>query len=141
MKLTIEDLRRLRSLAESRGMPKRKNNKEENERLSEPLLVIPVLALICENPGITTAKLIAAIKCMVKIPEDDLKPLPSRSDARFSQLVRNLKSHNTLERWGYAQAVTPLQSKSGQDLSSHWYPTEKAKELIIYLKRETGLPI
>jgi hypothetical protein len=58
---------------------------------SEPDLIIPALEIIAARPnGISTSEL--------KPSGDDLEILANRSDDKFSQKVRNLNSHGTLEK-------------------------------------------
>lgn len=74
------------------------------ERISETELILPSLFLMKLNGGhITTRELIPQLREMMKPPEEDLKILDGRADDRFSQKVRNLKSHNTLEYLNYAE--------------------------------------
>jgi hypothetical protein len=70
---------------------------------SEADLVVPALEEIRQHPaGITTSDLLAALRRSLRPTGDDLILLDGRNDDRFSQKVRNLKSHNTLERRGLA---------------------------------------
>ena len=63
---------------------------------SETDLVIPALEVISQHKyGITTSDILIELS-------DDLTLLENRGDDKFSQKVRNLKSHNTLERRGLA---------------------------------------
>jgi len=69
---------------------------------SEADLVVPALQEISEHPaGITTSELLAALRRALRPTGDDLVLLKRRGDDRFSQKVRNLKSHDTLERRGF----------------------------------------
>ena len=52
---------------------------------------------------ITTSELIQKLRDIMKPAGEDLQILSGRSDDKFSQKVRNLKAHNTFERFGYAQ--------------------------------------
>ena len=70
---------------------------------SESDLVVPALVEIERRAeGIETASLLIALRRSLRPEGDDLLPLEGRTDDRFSQKVRNLKSHNTLERQGLA---------------------------------------
>ncbi len=70
---------------------------------SEPDLIIPALEIISAHPaGITTSQLLVFLRRALKPTGDDLILLDGRNDDRFSQKVRNLRSHSTLERSGYA---------------------------------------
>jgi hypothetical protein len=70
---------------------------------SESDLVVPALVEIERHAeGIETASLLIALRRSLRPEGDDLLPLARRTDDRFSQKVRNLKSHDTLERQGLA---------------------------------------
>jgi predicted HNH restriction endonuclease len=69
---------------------------------SESDLIIPALEIIAEHPeGIPTAKLSKELRRRLRPTGDDLAALAHRQDDKFSQKVRNLKSHDTLERKGF----------------------------------------
>jgi hypothetical protein len=71
---------------------------------SESDLIIPALEIIADQPdGIGTNDLIPLLRRQLKPSGDDLILLANRTDDRFSQKVRNLKSHDTLERRGLAR--------------------------------------
>lgn len=70
---------------------------------AESDLVIPALEALRENPtGIRTEGLIKILTERLEPAGKDSEILPGRRDTYFSQKVRNLKSHNTLERHGLA---------------------------------------
>jgi predicted HNH restriction endonuclease len=70
---------------------------------SESDLVVPAVAVINRNPdGITTSDLLSELRRVLRPSGEDLTILAGRSDDKFSQKVRNLKSHNTLEKHGFA---------------------------------------
>ncbi len=64
-------------------------------RIPEPDLVIPTLELLdgAPNGEIKTADLIQALEDMFRPEGEDAKILEQRTDTKFSQKVRNLKSH------------------------------------------------
>jgi len=72
------------------------------ERITERELVLPALFLIDLRHGITTSDLIEELVDLMHPSGEDAEILDGRSDTKFSQKVRNLVSHNTLERLGYA---------------------------------------
>ena len=74
------------------------SNFSENE-------IIPFALSIIENhvEGITTSNLIIHLRELMKPDGDDLEILNNRNDDKFSQKVRNLKSHKTLENKGYVK--------------------------------------
>lgn len=74
------------------------------ERITETELVLPSLYLMSLQGGaITTAELIPKLREIMKPSGQDLEILRWRTDDKFSQKVRNLKAHDTFERFGYAK--------------------------------------
>ena len=70
---------------------------------SEADLVVPAVLIIAANPeGITTTELSKQLRERLEPSGDDLTLLAGRNDDKFSQKVRNLKSHDTLEKKGLA---------------------------------------
>lgn len=68
------------------------------ERIKERELILPSLYLMSLNDGtITTSELIRKLRDIMKPNGEDLVTLSGRGDDKFSQKVRNLKSHNTFE--------------------------------------------
>ena len=67
-------------------------------------LVFPALKFIVRSgdAGVSTAELLLLLREQLELDADDLRPLEGRNDDRFSQIVRNLKSHDTLEKLEYA---------------------------------------
>lgn len=63
---------------------------------SEDEIVKVVLKIIADNPGIRTSGLIEKARDIMKPSGEDLEILKNRSDDKFSQKVRNIKSHNTI---------------------------------------------
>lgn len=63
---------------------------------SEDQIVIVVLDVIKSHPGIRTSGLIAEARKIMKPSGEDLTILNDRNDDKFSQKVRNIKSHNTI---------------------------------------------
>lgn len=75
--------------------------------LEEDLLV-PALVLLREQPdGLTMTQLIAELTRVMRPTGADLVPTGTRRDSRFSQEVRNLRSHKTLERGGRVARPVP----------------------------------
>lgn len=73
-------------------------------RISESELILPALYLMRMNgDSITTSELIKKLRLLMKPSGEDLEILYGRSDDKFSQKVRNLKSHTTFEKKGYAE--------------------------------------
>jgi predicted HNH restriction endonuclease len=74
------------------------------KRITETELILPSLYLMSLNGGqITTSELILRLRDIMKPAGQDLQILAGRNDDKFSQKVRNLKAHNTFERFGYAE--------------------------------------
>jgi predicted HNH restriction endonuclease len=71
---------------------------------SESELIIPALEIVDAHPdGITTANLLKELRRQLRPTGDDLEILANRQDDKFSQKVRNLKSHDTLEKKGFSE--------------------------------------
>ncbi len=73
-----------------------------DKRISESDLVLPTLYVISTESQVTTSKLIPILERLLKPTGKDAEILKNRRDTHFSQKVRNLVSHRTLERLGYA---------------------------------------
>ena len=85
-------------------------------RITESQLVLPALYLLSqsENGFVSTSDLITKLTEVMNPTGQDAAILAGRADTYFSQKVRNLKSHDTLQRQGYADnfddgfKITPL---------------------------------
>lgn len=85
-------------------------------RIAESELILPALYLMYYSEGgkISTSELIVTLTSIYHPKGLDASILKNRKDSRFSQKVRNLKSHLTFERYGYAEStsdgfiITPL---------------------------------
>lgn len=77
------------------------------QRIPESELIIPTLELLDAAPDgeMKTTDLIAALEDMFGPEGEDSEILEGRHDTKFSQKVRNMKSHKTLERAGLAEAI------------------------------------
>ena len=75
-----------------------------SDRITESELVLPSLYLMSVSPTgtISTTELIRLLTQIMKPQGLDAQILNNRSDTYFSQKVRNLKSHDTLTKYGYA---------------------------------------
>ena len=70
---------------------------------SESDLIVPALAIIAAHPeGMGTTELSSLLRRQLKPSGEDLEWNLNRTDDKFSQKVRNLKSHDSLERRGLA---------------------------------------
>ena len=86
---------------------------------TERELIIPALRVINENPGCDTSVLVNQLTELINPTGHNGDIIPGRSDTYFSQKVRNLKSHDTLEELGFATY------KDGQ-----WYITNRGRNYI-----------
>ena len=75
-----------------------------NSRITESELVLPSLYLMTLNTqgSIRTSELIRLLTQILNPKGIDAQILSNRNDTYFSQKVRNLKSHDTLTKYGYA---------------------------------------
>lgn len=75
---------------------------------SEPELVVPTLELLAKHPGgLTTTDIIKGLTDVLKPDGADAEILANRRDSHFSQKVRNLVSHRTMQRgdlWTYDES-------------------------------------
>jgi predicted HNH restriction endonuclease len=72
-------------------------------RISESDLILPTLYLLDKNSsGLDTSNLITELSKILNPTGEDVAILNGRNDTKFSQIVRNLKSHNTLTSQDYA---------------------------------------
>jgi len=77
------------------------------QRIPEADLIIPTLELLdgAPNGEMKTTDVIKALENMFGPEGEDGEILEGRQDTKFSQKVRNLKSHKTLEKAGLAEAI------------------------------------
>ena len=75
--------------------------------MEERQLVVPALVLLDNAPSgaLPTGELSRGLRALLKPSGDDVLILDNRTDDRFSQKVRNLKSHNTLLDRGFAEHI------------------------------------
>jgi hypothetical protein len=74
-----------------------------DKRVSETELILPALYFINREPGITTSRLKILLVDLLRPTGKDAEIARNRSDTYFEQKVRNLVSHRTLQRQGYAE--------------------------------------
>lgn len=91
------------------------------KRISEQDLILPALYCISESDEISTSDLTARLRALLNPQGEDLQTLSGRKDDKFSQKVRNLRSHETLERLGLV-----LHEKRGSQ--GYWTLTQKGKD-------------
>ena len=93
-------------------------------RLSEPDLILPALLVLDEAHGpVSTTQLSERLRSLLKPSGEDLEILAGREDDKFSQKVRNLRSHQTLEVPGYAT----YESRGRQ---GYWRITELGQRVL-----------
>ena len=82
--------------------------------ITEKELIIPALKALrnAQNGTLTTTQLIQILRNELKPTGDDLTILKNRSDDKFSQKVRNLKSHNSFTGCGLATYTPPKPGES-----------------------------
>ena len=102
-------------------------------RISEKQLILPSLFLMSLSPtkGLTTSQLIPKLRDLLKPSGEDLEILIKRSDDKFSQKVRNLKAHNTFERYGlakYKDGIVTIEPKGVKYLQKNM---DKLKYLLV----------
>lgn len=85
-------------------------------RISESDLVLPALLFISQNPGISTSELIDSLEIAFRPTGEDAELLEGRSDTKFSQKVRNLVSHHTIDQEG--DGFTKYERRRGNGY--HW---------------------
>jgi hypothetical protein len=75
--------------------------------LSENQLIVPALIamLNSHNGEIQTSDLIDQISRQFALDNQDLSPLLNRNDEKYTQIVRNLKSHKTFLKKGLAEEI------------------------------------
>jgi hypothetical protein len=83
---------------------------------SERDLILPALDIIKQKPGIATSDLIVELMEILVPNGVDLEILAGRSDTKFSQKVRNLVSHHTIDQKGLGYIHSEVQGRN-------WYHT------------------
>src|SRR5688572_16362568 len=110
-------------------------------RITEPDLILPALYVIQRQPGITTGELIQELRAIFKPTGEDAEILHGRNDDKFSQIVRNLVSHHTLDqRLGYTILGGSKASNSTHTLSDKGliYLQENSQSLESLLSNNLG---
>ena len=97
-------------------------------RITEEQLVLPSLYLMdnSENKTITTSDLKNNLISIFKPTGEDAELAKGRNDSFFTQKVRNLKSHDTLENLGYAI----YNNKASGEKSGSFTLTEDGKKYL-----------
>ena len=81
-------------------------------RYSESEIADVADTIIHEHPGIRTSELIDRVREKMRPTGEDLEILDNRNDDKFSQKVRNLKSHRSLEG----------RARSTDERDCRWFP-------------------
>ena len=102
-------------------------------RITENQLILPSLFLISlsSTKGLSTADLIPKLRDLLKPSGEDLEILAGRNDDKFSQKVRNLKAHNTFERYNFANYKNGIVTISSKGLSYLHENMDKLKYLLV----------
>lgn len=97
-------------------------------RISEEQLILPSLYLmdISPNKTISTTNMKDKLTNIFKPTGIDNQLISGRSDTHFTQKVRNLKSHNTLENFGYAT----YNNRQQGERSGSFTLTQSGKEFL-----------
>jgi predicted HNH restriction endonuclease len=93
------------------------------ESISERDLILPALFCIDEAGEISTTELTNCLRAMLNPQGEDLEILTDRNDDKFSQKVRNLRSHKTLER-------KELVKYANRGRQGYWQITAKGKKVL-----------
>lgn len=108
---------------------KMKKTKKPIIRIEERELVLPTLFLLSksEQGRISTTELIDKLRELLRPTGEDLDILAGRTDDKFSQKVRNLVSHSTLEREKYAKHKDGvfILTRTGRDYLNEKYTVFK----------------
>lgn len=100
-----------------------------NKRIRERELIEPVLTLISkfgdEYGGLDVTQIDRLLREKLPLSAEDREILKGRKDDRFSQVVRNLVSHRTLEKQGLANY-----RDNGTYRRGAYYLTEKGAAVV-----------
>lgn len=102
-------------------------------RISEEQLLLPSLFLMSLSPskGLSTSELIPKLRDLLKPSGEDLDILEGRNDDKFSQKVRNLKAHNTFERYEVAKYKDKIVTLTNQGLKYLEENMDKLRYLLV----------
>ncbi len=94
-------------------------------KYSESDFVYPAIIALGKNSGeMSTTELISVLTEMLQPDGEDVDIISGRSDTYFSQKVRNLKAHKTLEKLGFAKVT-----------DDGWALTEKGDNLYAQMRK------
>lgn len=80
---------------------------------------------------LTTSQLIPQLRGLLKPADEDLEILGNRNDDKFSQKVRNLKAHNTFERYEFAKYENGIVSITNKGMNYLQENMDKVNYLLI----------
>ena len=95
------------------------------ERISEKDLILPALWCLskADDKTLSTTELQHSLRQIMQPQGEDLEILAGRNDDKFSQKVRNLRSHKTLETPGFA-------SYEYRGNNGYWTLTEEGEQVL-----------
>ena len=82
-------------------------------RITESQLILPTLYLIDKYPDISTSELIEKLTAIFQPTGEDAEINRGRNDTKFSQIVRNIVSHDTLENGHLGFATYARSGRNG----------------------------
>ena len=90
-----------------------KSTMDPEAKITEADIVSPCLLLLAQAAsagyeGLTTGQLRTLVRQVLVLSEGDQQQLAGRKDAKIDQVIRNLISHGTLTKTGFAQYQTPV---------------------------------
>jgi len=102
-------------------------------RITENQLILPSLFLmsLSSTKGLTTSDLIPKLRDLLKPADEDLEILAGRNDDKFSQKVRNLKAHNTFERYEFAKYKGGIVSITNKGMKYLQENMDKLRYLLV----------
>lgn len=100
-------------------------------RISERELKIPALIIINRKGRVSTSDLIKELELLIKPSGEDAKILKGRNDTKFSQKVRNLKSHNSLDGLAtYGKGFWSITENGIKHLEENQYTTVAIEKML-----------
>jgi|APSaa5957512622_1039677.scaffolds.fasta_scaffold22731_2 predicted HNH restriction endonuclease len=96
------------------------------ERISEKDLILPALWCLskADDKTLSTTELQHSLRQIMQPQGEDLEILAGRNDDKFSQKVRNLRSHKTLESPGFARY-------KNRGNNGYWTLTEEGERVLM----------
>lgn len=109
-------------------------------RITEPDLILPALYVIYNQPDVTTGELIVELRSIFNPAGEDAEILQGRNDDKFSQIVRNLVSHRTLDQRYQFTVLSNAEGVNTHTLTEHGliYLRENLSSLESLLSNRLG---